>query len=65
MPPRTRGRKGVDMMKVGEMSELSAEKPLRVSLGSEKILIFLVNGAPVATASWPGQASSRSRIISR
>lgn len=37
------------MMKVGEMSELTADKPLRTSLGSEKILIFLVNGAPVAT----------------
>ena len=38
------------MMKVGEMSELTADKPLRASLGSEKILIFLVEGAPVATA---------------
>ncbi|RJG54132.1 Rieske (2Fe-2S) protein [Sphingobium terrigena] len=38
------------MMKVGEMSELTADKPLRASLGSEKILIFLVEDAPVATA---------------
>lgn len=38
------------MLKVGEISELTAEKPLRTSLGSEKILIFLVDGAPVATA---------------
>ncbi|WP_176597927.1 Rieske (2Fe-2S) protein [Sphingobium sp. 15-1] len=37
------------MMKVGEMSELTADKPLRASLGSEKILIFLVKGTPVAT----------------
>lgn len=37
------------MMKVGEMSTLTADKPLRASLGSEKILIFLVNGAPIAT----------------
>lgn len=41
---------GADMMKVGELSALTADKPLRASLGSEKILIFLVNGAPVATA---------------
>lgn len=40
----------MSMMKVGEMSELAADKPLRASLGSEKILIFLVDGAPVATA---------------
>lgn len=38
------------MIKVGELSELSAETPLRASLGSEKILVFLVEGAPVATA---------------
>lgn len=38
------------MIKVGELSELSAETPLRASLGSEKILVFLVDGAPVATA---------------
>lgn len=38
------------MINIGEMSELTAEKPLRATLGSEKILIFLVEGAPVATA---------------
>ncbi len=37
------------MIKVGEMSALTADKPLRATVGSEKILIFLVNGMPVAT----------------
>lgn len=38
------------MIKIGEMSDLTAEKPLRVTLGSDKVLIFLVEGAPIATA---------------
>lgn len=38
------------MVKVAEMSDLTADKPLRVSLDAEKILIFLVEGVPVATA---------------
>ncbi len=37
------------MIKIGEMSDLTAEKPLRATLGSDKVLIFLVEGAPVAT----------------
>jgi len=37
------------MMKIAQMSDLSADKPLRASLGSDKILVFLVDGAPVVT----------------
>ncbi|SCW34072.1 nitrite reductase (NADH) small subunit [Sphingobium faniae] len=38
------------MNKVGTMSELSAGKPIRATVDGEKILIFLVDDRPVATA---------------
>ncbi len=38
------------MQKVGTMMELTAGKPLRATIDGTRILIFLVEGQPVATA---------------
>lgn len=38
------------MHKVGVLQDLSPDKPLRATVADRKILIFLVDGAPVATA---------------
>lgn len=38
------------MQKIGTMAELAASQPIRATVDGTKILLFLVDGQPVATA---------------
>ncbi len=38
------------MQKVGTMADLQQGKPIRAAIDGEKLLVFLVEGEPVATA---------------